>query len=378
MRVVHLSDFHLDKNNQNRSKDLVYFLCQSLVEVNTEKTIDLIVFTGDAINKGGQSFASVKLGLQEFEKTFVDPICESIGLSKERFVFTIGNHDINREADSPYAEEGLKTRLVTKEELDFFWYDKNSARDMNRVNEFKEFERDFYSKYHSINNYESTRFQTNIKVRIGDTLIGITCLNSAWRCYDSKEDQGRILIGERQISDSLRYIDDCDIKIAISHHHFSWVRNFEMVNLERLLTTNYSMYFCGHTHSPGASCYIKPEGVTFVFVAPGILSANINENSNQYKNGFGVIDYDDIQGRIDSRIFLQQNVKSFNLYKDFGTNGIWSNDIPVGEEAQRKKELQEVISNIKEQAESLNEHLLSYHTKTTAPKSLKEMFVMPT
>lgn len=377
MRIVHLSDFHLDKNNQKRSEDLVHFLCQSLVEVNNEKTIDLIIFTGDAINKGGQSYNSVKLGLQEFEKIFVDSICESIGLSKERFVFTIGNHDINREADSSYAEDGLKTRLVTKEALEQFWDDKNSDRDMNRVHEFKEYEKDFYSRYHDKENFESTRFQTNIKVKIGDNLIGITCLNSAWRCYDSNEDQGRILMGERQISDSLCYIDDCNIKIAISHHHYSWVRSFEMVNLERLLTTNYSMYFCGHTHSPGASCYKKPEGVTFVFVAPGILSANINENSNQYQNGYGVIDYDDIQGRIDSRIFLQQNVKNFNLDLNFGFQGVWSNDIPLGEEAQLKKELQEVILNIKEQADSLNEHLLSYHTKTSAPKSLKEMFVMP-
>lgn len=377
MRIVHLSDFHLDRNNQKRSEDLVYFLCQSLKKVNAEKQVDLIVFTGDAINKGGKSFNSVSQGLQEFEKVFIEPVITSVGLKKDRFVFTIGNHDVDRDADSCYAEEGLKKNLINKDSLNSFWDNPKSAKDMERINEYKEFEKEFYLKYHQSTDVETTRFQTNIKIYVDGGCIGITCLNSAWRCYNSEEDQGRILTGERQISDSLRFIDDCDVKMAISHHHYSWMRNFDMMGLERLLTTSYSMYLCGHTHSPGSSCYIRPEGVSFVFVAPGILSENINEDSNQYKNGFGVIDYDESQGKIDSRIYLQQNAKNFMLDPNFGIGGVWSNDIPLGEEMQRRKCMQNVILNIKEQADSLNEHLLSFHTDTSAPKSLNEMFVMP-
>lgn len=377
MRIVHLSDFHLDKNNQKRSEDLVFFLCKSLKMVNEEKQVDLIVFTGDAVNKGGRSFESVTSGLQEFEKVFVEPVLESVGLTKERFVFTIGNHDVDRDADSPNAEDGLKNNLINKDALNTFWDDPRSIRDMNRVKEYKAFEKDFLERYHQKVDIETTRFQTNVKLKIDDVKIGVTCLNSSWRCYDSNEDQGRILTGERQISDSLRFIDNCDLKIAICHHHYSWMRNFDMLGLERLLTTNYEMYLCGHTHSPGASCYKRPEGMSFVFVAPGILSGNINEDSNLYKNGFGVIDYDGSQGKIDSRIYQQQNSKDFNLDTTFGTNGVWTNDIPLGEEAKHRKEMQEIILNIKEQTDSLNEHLLSYHTDTVAPKSLNEMFVMP-
>lgn len=377
MRLVHLSDFHLDKNNQRRSEDLVYFLCQSLKEVCSEKKVDLVIFTGDAVNKGGKSYNSVREGLDEFEKVFINPVLASVGLNKDRFLFTIGNHDINREADSPYSESSLKRDLVNTDALNTFWDTPNTERDMQRVSEYKAFENDFYSKYHKAGLFETSRFQTNVKLNIDGKQIGITCLNSAWRCYDSNEDQGRILIGERQISDSLRFIDDCDIKIAISHHHYNWMRSFEMVKLERLLTTNYSMFLCGHTHSPGASCYIRPEGISYIFVAPGTLSGNINEDSNKYMNGFGVIDYDENQGKLDSRIYLQQNAKDFKQDFNFGDEGVWSNDIPIGKEAMRRKEMQEIVLNIKEQTESLNEHLLSFYTDTSAPKSLKEMFVMP-
>lgn len=377
MRIVHLSDFHLDKNNQKRSEDLVYFLCQSLKIVDKERKVDLVIFTGDAINKGGKSFNSVLTGLHEFEKVFIEPILKTLNLPKERFVFTIGNHDIDRDADSSYSEDGLKRNLINKGALDSFWDAPKSFKDMERVNEYKTFEKDYYGNNHRKEEVDFSRFQTNIKMQISDKCIGITCLNSAWRCYDSNEDQGRILIGERQISDSLRFLDKCDLKIAISHHHFSWVRSFEMVNIERLITTNYSMYLCGHTHSPGASCYKRPEGISFVFVAPGILSGNINEDSSQYKNGFGVIDYNESIGRIDSSIYFQQNAKNFILDKSFANDGVWSNDIPLGKEAQHKKDLQNVILNIKEHTESLNEHLLSYHTETKAPKSLTELFVMP-
>lgn len=377
MRIVHLSDFHLDKNNQKRSEDLVYFLCQSLKAVNTEKKVDLVIFTGDAVNKGGKSYDSVSVGLKEFEKVFINPVLAAVGLNKDRFMFTIGNHDIDRDADSTYSESSLKRELINTNALNEFWDTPNTVRDMQRVSEYKAFENDFYSKYHKAGLFETSRFQTNVKLIIDGKRIGITCLNSAWRCYDSNEDQGRILIGERQMSDSLRFIDDCDIKIAISHHHYSWMRSFEIVKLERLLTTNYSMFLCGHTHSPGASCYKRPEGISYIFVAPGILSGNINEDSNQYKNGFGVIDYDETQGKIDSKIYLQQDGKDFIQDLNFGDAGVWSNDLPLGKEAQRRRGMQEVVLNIKEQTESLNEHLLSYHTETSAPKSLKEMFVMP-
>ena len=138
---------------------------------------------------------------------------------------------------------------------------------------FKKFEKSYYEGTPNLS-YQYSNFQSNFKINIDDKSIGITALNTAWRCWDSNTDKGKILMCSRQISDSESYINDCDIKIALSHHSYTWMNNFEVLQLEKYITQDYDMYFCGHTHSSNAEYCIKPEGKTFKLVAPGIMTAN--------------------------------------------------------------------------------------------------------
>lgn len=50
MRIIHLSDFHLDKSKLTPFNNIVYQLECTLKMINEEKKIDLIIFTGDMIN----------------------------------------------------------------------------------------------------------------------------------------------------------------------------------------------------------------------------------------------------------------------------------------------------------------------------------------
>ena len=181
----------------------------------------------------------------------------------------------------------------------------------------------------------------------------------------------------RQISDSESYINDCDIKIALSHHSYTWMNNFEVLQLEKYITQDYDMYFCGHTHSSNAEYCIKPEGKTFKLVAPGIMTANNLEKNPQYKNGFSIIDYDLDNAFVETMLFFQNDVLQFIQDKNHGKTGVWHVDIPLGEEQLQRKRIQEVIISIKEEVEYLNKHLLSYNTDTKAPKTFNEIFVTP-
>ena len=42
MRIIHFSDFHLDKSNLTQSNNIVYHLENTLKLINQEKNIDLI------------------------------------------------------------------------------------------------------------------------------------------------------------------------------------------------------------------------------------------------------------------------------------------------------------------------------------------------
>lgn len=377
MRIVHLSDFHLDKNEINKSRKLVDKIIDELEKVNQEKKIDLIIFSGDAINKGGYSFGSISKAMAAFKMIFIDTIIQKIDIPAERFIFTIGNHDIDRDADSEFTENGLTEGLNSLESLDKFLSSPKSIRDINRVSDFKDFENKYYKGILK-NNYISTPWQSNFKLNIGDKKIGITSLNSSWRCWDSTTDKGKILLGREQIIESKEFLKDCDIKIAISHHHYSWMANFEINCLDKLISSNYDMYFSGHTHSPNVEYCIKPIGRIFNFVSPGVLSKNILISEDDYRNGFSVIDYSTEVGKMNISYYMQEVLSSsFRIDKSIGDNGVWSVDIPMGEEARKRMETQNLILNIKENINELNEHLLSYKTLTNAPKSLNDIFVMP-
>ena len=53
MKILHFSDFHLRPNKQGeRSMDLFNRMMDKLQEINQEANIDLVIFSGDMIDKG--------------------------------------------------------------------------------------------------------------------------------------------------------------------------------------------------------------------------------------------------------------------------------------------------------------------------------------
>lgn len=375
MRIIHLSDFHYDKETAKDSSSIRDQLIKKINDINEEEPIDLILFSGDLVNQAGNSFGSLKLAFDGFKMFFIDPILKKIGLSETRFLFTIGNHDIQRKADSSMIEAGMKQTLISIDEVNKF-YDNKTNEGIKRIKEFKEFERKFYNNFPK-NNFYLSNFESCFILEIKNKKIGIASLNSSWRCWDSSKDKGNIILGERQINNAYEYIKDCDIKIALSHHHYTWCSEFDNHLSEKLMTTYFDLYFCGHTHSRRAGYHSTLDGKMFTFISPGILSKNRLNVSNQYENGFSMIDYDIEKGKISAHFFIQDYPLAFHLNTKVANNGIWEEDIPLGNIAQKRLEKQKIILNIKENINNLNECLLSYNTNSTAPKILEDIFVMP-
>lgn len=375
MHILHISDFHLTQSNLLKSQKLIDNMLSTIKGQNLD--IDLVIFTGDMVDRGGNTFENIDKGFQIFNNLIIKKILTELNISTERFMFCPGNHDIDRKKINPYAETGLLARLTDVSTLDaFFDNSASSSEVMHRIDSFKSFENKYYSSLPNIK-YIPSRFQSNFIVTIGDETIGITALNSSWRCSDSDTDKGAILMGVRQILDSEPILKDCTIKIALSHHSYTWMNDFEVLQLEKYLTNNYDMYFCGHTHSPNAEFCIKPEGKMFKLVAPGVMSANVFESNTHFRNGFTIIDFDLEHNSFENRLYYQNDLSIFTQDKNHGDNGIWHVDIPLGPEQKRRKDIQDIIINIKEELENLNQHLLSYNANTCAPKSFRQIFVMP-
>lgn len=377
LRAIHFSDFHLNKSNLDDWKHFIKdSLMQELNALHREQTIDLIFLTGDLIDKGGASFKSIEEAFQVFRKEIIEPITSALDLPIERFLIIPGNHDINKNAETEWEDLGLKKYFDKPEVVNTFI---KSAKEGNhkgveRIKAFKEFEGTLYK---DVSDCQLSFFDSTFKFTIRGKKIGISCINSSWRCYNSSEDKGSILIGDMQIANSFSFIKECDTKIALVHHPYDWIGEVEKKTIHNHLLTNYDIMCIGHVHEGDTIVQTSYAGSLFVNVAPGALT-EIRSESRRYSNGFSVIDYRNEDNKVSCTYKrYNHNNKKFVLNTDLGESGVNSFDIPQSKRLKQIKTAQDHLQTIIDvRFDEMNEHIISTGTDL-GPKTIKEAFVLP-
>ena len=94
--------------------------------------------------QGGLGFDNdLKQGVEKFHEVVITPLMQSLGLPESRFVFTPGNHDIDRNADNTRFEMSVESdaqslkgiiKLVTAKDVESFTH---------RIDAFKTFENEY-------------------------------------------------------------------------------------------------------------------------------------------------------------------------------------------------------------------------------------------
>jgi len=378
IRIAHLSDLHF---SLSEIKDTEQFIVKALIKdldtFHKETNIDMILISGDLIDKGAESFGNdIITGLKKFEEIFINPITERINISKENIFFCPGNHDINRSVDDPIVENGLKQTLVSTESVNTF-IDSGKSLGTLRIKAFKEYEGKYYSAYsgpRQISNYQSA-FQVSVR----GIKIGITCFNTAWRAFDGS-DKGNLIVGERQVTNARDIVGKCDLKIALMHHPIDWLATFEQAYMESLLSKDYNILFSGHVHEGGSWSKTGMHGSLFVSTAPANWHYNIRSNDRKNANGYSIVDYDLDNKRvtIHNRRYAYKK-ECYDPNADLGDdNGKLVIPIPGSAEILTQSEEMKTVQLIRDtHIESTNEHLLSYSTDTKAPKDVEKIFVSP-
>lgn len=149
MRILHLSDFHLshDALEKEKAKMIVDKIIEAVLPYNKKKQIDFIFFSGDAVNQGGVSFNSLDAALGCFKDIFISPLLDALKLSSSHFLLCIGNHDVDRKADSEMTEVGISSTCKDEDAVNAVlskpnWIESN----VKRILPFYNFERAFYGE----------------------------------------------------------------------------------------------------------------------------------------------------------------------------------------------------------------------------------------
>lgn len=374
IRIIHLSDLHLKTEKKEiKEEDFFEKLIIDIKGFINDNTV--IIFSGDLVDKFGAKFEEKDLKFPFFKKVFLDRLTSLDSKLKKRIFIVPGNHDFDRSKldefrdipfrDSLNSNDGLAERYI------------KGLRDKKGIieglKEYKLFEKDFYNESFEENEYNYTQLDTSFNIKIDNIDIGISCFNSAWLCYEN-DNIGKLFLTENQISNSLNYIKDSSIKIAVVHHPFGFYNEMDFKKVKPLLYNNYQFAFVGHTHKLGSSQVDDLDGSLFTSVGKSINGEETDDVN--YVCGYSIIDYhlnDKIEVRY--RKFAGNN---FVINTDIGNDkGLKVFNIPNSEELLCIKRETSIIETIKEEHfNKLNDDLIINIAQANASK-LSDVFVKP-
>ena len=378
IRLVHVSDFHLKNDLLTSDHRVVKPLKDDLLRFHKERPIEVIVCSGDLIDQGGQSFDNPNAAFDAFADRVVDPLLEHLGIDRSQFVIAPGNHDAVRSKDSEYIDRGLFESLSTVDAVDRF-LEEDDPEGVKRMIAFESFRDRFYSNSDQPVKVGS-RFAQYL-YNVGSRSLGIVALDSAWRCYGGKEkDNGNLLIGQKSVIGGLEGIETCELLMAVYHHPLGYLAPFDRETVEPIIEREFDLALSGHTHSGDTVSIDRATGLLCISTAPGVLNENSLSKDTRYQNGYRVIDVDLNERTITShdRIYIPEKncfTRSNSGKSEDGTSVF---NLPTTIEVSQRRREREIVRDIGSRFdETLNEHLLTYGTNTCAPKTVRELFVIP-
>ena len=374
IRIIHLSDFHLEKEEPSLEKaNIIQALVNDLKNQTTTNSI--LVFTGDLIDKGGANFSNQEQAFNSFEKEFIEVITDNIPILKGRFFITPGNHDVFRGKIDIYSEAGLKGTLNNSSSVSTFIKDNRlSSRHFDRLQNYKDWEQNFYKKssYVSLSNFDNT-----FSVEIDKYKVGISCLNSSWLCKDDN-DKESLILGKEQIESSLSQIKDCQIKIALLHHPLEFITEFDREDCKAVLFKYYNILFTGHVHELGSSYTQDLYGDIFISIANSTIADSPKER--KFANGYTIIDlYPNEKIIAHYRKYIEQHnvfVSNTDIGSDIGSKEFQILKDASLEQFRRNKTLIEGLES--RYVDKLNEDIIMATSQTNANCSIDALFVEPT
>jgi len=307
---LHISDLHWRESQAYGANIVVEALLHDLAnraEIASElECIDFIFITGDI------AFASQpeEYGLAH---SFFDDLCRTTGVRKERLFFVPGNHDVDRNALSDEAHEivnGLANHQMVNRLLDD---DVNRAIVMQRFRCYKQFVNGYLRRYPP---FDSGRYFYVETCQCAGKRIAILGLNSAWTSA-SDDDRLKLLLGERQVRTALDQAQHADVRIALMHHPFEWLQDFDRDDCEPLLLRGCDFVLHGHLHRTGL-IQLRAPGIEAMVIAAGACY-----ETRQYLNSYNLVQLDLRAGK--GTVYLQ-------TYSD-RHGGFWTRDLLTYPEA---------------------------------------------
>lgn len=331
MRILHFSDVHLSLDKKAATemlRDKMMDKLSSIIDSPNGK-IDLVIFTGDLIDKcckddDGNSFANLREGLNCFVDLFVKPLMKLLCLPTDRFIITMGNHEIIRSKASDDDKRILKKDAV--EFKNFYWRIR-SNNPVPWIDDFNQFEKDFYTDISENHKYSQYQLYSCHELNLDGQIVNVMNLNTVWASFTDEEYVHIDLYDLSEFRNKVKSTPRA-INFIVGHNYYRDVTDKTLhPNLLHCLSEFVNIYFCGHTHQGCESREESHKGNMFVSIAPSMNRYNISKPAPDYRNGFMIIDYNHADGSLASTWYEQNEMFDFVVRNNYGENGTYRTNI---------------------------------------------------
>lgn len=272
---LHLSDLHFRTSQTYASNIVLKALLRDIAERirNNDLQPDFFLLSGDI------AFASQP---KEYAlaQQFLDDLLETTDLPKDRLFLVPGNHDVDRNAISTLSA-GATAVLNNRDAVNrFLTSDADRALVFQRFHNYQDFINECLGEKHLP--FNSTHYFYVKHIEVASRRLAILGLNSTWLSA-SDEDRNQLLLGERQVRAALDAIEDADLRLAVMHHPFDWLQDFDRDDVKPLLCSGCDFVLHGHMHQVSLLQDRTPDTDAM------IIAAGACYETRQYPNSYNFV-----------------------------------------------------------------------------------------
>ena len=246
--------------------------------------VDFVVFSGDL------AFSGKPAEYEAARHHLLDPLLDAVGLEPSRLFIVPGNHDLSRETVYDMLPTELQ-RPLDSDALVQKWLDaQKRARTLEPFDAYRE----FVSKY---TGQPTPDYASILRLDVSGKQVALLGLNSAWMSARNRDAQGEVndygytLIGEPQLHNALAQIADAELRIAVVHHPFDWLNEFDRNRTEPRLGRECHFILRGHVHNPQVHVLRGTTGDCVIIPAGACYERRVAQNP-RYTNAYNWVHLD--------------------------------------------------------------------------------------
>ena len=311
---LHLSDWHQGDPDFERQavRDALLADLQRRAALDSRlERIDFVVFSGDL------AFSGEPGEYKTAEKEFLDPVLQTVGVSKDRLFMVPGNHDLSRGALRLLAS--WLDVFSSLPEINAAFIDPGRVKTLlSPMDGYTAFVRAF----HGSGAVAEPAFGFLSPFDVGGIKVALVGMNSAWLCGQRIEkgevnDLGVLALAEPQFHNFIQdpKFQQADVRIGVLHHPFSWLSDrFDRSRIEQTLTRECHFLLRGHEHEARITVPNGTDGHCAIISAGAAY-----ERRDGKMNGYNFVHLDLEKNR--GTVFLRHYEIKQGFLKDTSTTG---------------------------------------------------------